>query len=415
MRYVHVFYSSRALEWLNIRQILLEMLLHFGLTEMVSLEQIAFSWSYDQNLSSRFYKPSAVFKHFSFVNLFDISTSCVCHLAKRVAQFLDVKTATESAFGSKPCTHVRTADLGIVQHPLLRAALKLGLNHIPLRPTHFRDAINVVIAVGTQIYELCQLHTFGLKLDTVIQFLKQSCLTKLQAAARCNKFGFKQSGPYLFDIPAVQNEMTWLLNHFYISGIDKASNNACFMCIRHIRFQAYQRLMGDDFTPCKYDGRWVLPTAIFDTVKSDLLLLLPESPPQYNSLPFLMATFKAHKQTYRWLTNAFRTVYSSIAVLLTIATIQVLEMIKSWAKKRCESYKNFLRTHTSIFWIIDSILQFTLNLPTQITDIYVADVTRCYESIPIEGPDNLLDALRFTIDLGFREAAIQHPKANNTL
>jgi hypothetical protein len=33
-------------------------------------------------------------------------------------------------------------DLHIKQYPLLRAALQMGLNHIPLKPTRFHEAIN---------------------------------------------------------------------------------------------------------------------------------------------------------------------------------------------------------------------------------------------------------------------------------
>lgn len=415
LRYVHVFYSSRALEWLNIRQVLLAMLVHFGLSELVSLELIAFSWSYDKNLATRFYKPSVVFKQFSFVNLFDNTNTCICHSAKRVSRFLDQNTVNECAGYDKPSAHVRSTDLTLIQHPQLRAALKLGLNHIPLQPTLFHIAINVVINAFKQVYEICQLQDFNLDFDNACLFIRQTCLAKLQHAARANKFGFRQSSPALFDIPAVQNELQWLTSNFYISGVDKACNNACFLCIKHIRVQAYLRLMGEDFLPCKDGQSWMLPTTVFDKVKSEILTLLPEVPPPFNSLPFLMATFKVHKQSYRWLTNAFRTIYSNIAVLLTLTTVQILEMVKQWAKKKRDSYRSFLQIDTSLFWIIDSILQFTLNIPTHIHDIYVADITRCYECIPLDGPDNLLDALKFTIKIGFQEAQLLHPKTVTTL
>jgi hypothetical protein len=40
---------------------------------------------------------------------------------------------------------------------------------------------------------------------------------------------------------------------------------------------------------------------------------------------------------------------------------------------------------------------------------------QCYESIPLEGDDNLLDALKFVLLQGYKEAESQHCKAKNRL
>jgi hypothetical protein len=90
----------------------------------------------------------------------------------------------------------------------------------------------------------------------------------------------------------------------YCSGLDKAANNACFICIKHIRLQALECLTGVDFAPCKENGLWMLPSSILDQVSGDLKWILPESPPPYQALPYLMVTYKQHKGKYRWLTNA---------------------------------------------------------------------------------------------------------------
>jgi hypothetical protein len=168
---------------------------------------------------------------------------------------------------------------------------------------------------------MLSLENYGISLESCIDFVQAKCHEKLLKAARINKYGFRYSGPFLFDIPTVTNELTWLLSHLFILGLDKANNNACFMCIHHIRLQAYQRLMGANFTPCMEGTLWLLPTMVIDTAWAQLLQLLPESPPPYKALPFLMATFKQHKGTYRWLTNAFRTLYTHIAKLITISLI----------------------------------------------------------------------------------------------
>ena len=124
-----------------------------------------------------------------------------------------------------------------------------------------------------------------------------------------------------------------------------------------------------------------------------------------------MATFKLHKSKYRWLTNAHCTVFSGIAILLTIIPKVILDTFKSWAKSTKQGYQNFLKVNTSLCWVIDSIIDATLNFPSSITDIFVANITRCYESIPLQGEDNLLNALTFVTKIAFKHIIVLHPKS----
>ena len=183
----------------------------------------------------------------------------------------------------------------------------------------------------------------------------------------------------------VINEINWILSHLYCSGLDKAANNACFVCIQHIRLQALERLMGQDFLPCMTNSVWDLPTSILDQLVDELNLILPECPVPYQSLPYLMATYKQYKTKYRWLTNIFATVFSNIAKLLTITSSLILESFKEYARLMEQSYCNFLQVQTSMFWIISLFVEATLNFRDDMTNIFVADITQCYESIPLEG------------------------------
>ena len=139
VRFVHVLYTSRAMEWLNLRKAFHQVLLHFALTEHVSLDSVAISWSYRKNLSKTLYQPSKVFKHFSFA---DLSASCVCMFALRLKPFLDPLIAHEHSDFCDSLCHVRTMNLEIIQHPKLRATLRNDLNHIPIRPTDFGETLD---------------------------------------------------------------------------------------------------------------------------------------------------------------------------------------------------------------------------------------------------------------------------------
>ena len=174
---------------------------------------------------------------------------------------------------------------------------------------------------------------------------------------------------------------------------------------------AYERLSSPDFQPCKDDSTWLLPTHMLDKVCEDLSIILPELTVKHKALPYLMATYKQHKKKYRWLTNAFHTVFSGIAHMLTIASKLILEAVKEWAAEMACSYKGFLQVDTSLFWLVNSAIEVALNIPENISDIFVADITRCFELIPLDGKDNLPDAIGYLIHIGFEQQQKVHPRA----
>lgn len=56
---------------------------------------------------------------------------------------------------------------------------------------------------------------------------------------------------------------------------------------------------------------------------------------------------------------------------------------------------------TLAFWIVESTIEHVLNLPIQLNDTFVADVTRCYETIPLEGPEGLISVIDTFINTAF--------------
>jgi hypothetical protein len=212
------------------------------------VDDITFAWSYKDNLSMVFYKPSAVFKKFSFINLLSEDTSCACSTATRLRSFCDPLTINETSSFAHVGVHVRTMDLSIIQHCGLRDALMQGLNHIPLSPTKIGETVAVIMDVFSQLVDILQLSTLQFPIDEARQHLQGKCLAILKSALHTNKFGFKNTGRFLLDQPAVKNEITWLLKHLYCSGINKAANNASFICIHHIRLQAFERLVVQIFS-----------------------------------------------------------------------------------------------------------------------------------------------------------------------
>lgn len=411
--YIIVTYPCRALEWLNLRKIFTICLERFDLEHLAqALPDVMFSWRYHDNLSSIFYKPAEVFKKFSFVHLLDCNEHCICLHAKRLTRFLDSQTSLEgSAFGPAQI-HVRTVDVNLIQQKELRDAVSMGLNHIPVKPTNLAACVSTALDAFDQLCQILNLETVGLPIDEAKEWIRSTCLAELKHAAKNNRAGLRFSGHDLLAQKHVQNEISWITSKFYCSGLDKATNNICFVCIKHVRLLALERLSGPDFVPCKDDTDWILPSRILLGVTSDISALVPQLKISSQALPYLMSTFKMHKGTYRWLTNAFRTVYSNVAHMLTIATMVVLDLVKDWAKTTEQGYRNFLRCQTSMFWLVNSSIEVALNLPQKIHDVFVADITRCYETIPVHGPDNLIEAVSSIIKIGFRQARKKHPRSD---
>jgi hypothetical protein len=85
-----------------------------------------------------------------------------------------------------------------------------------------------------------------------------------------------------------------------------------------------------------------------------------------------------------------------------------LDVVKSWARSTKKGYNNFLQINTSIFWIVNSIIDITLNFPESIYNDFVVDITRCYESILLQGAENLIDTITFVITIAYKQAVLKH-------
>ena len=409
--FVHVFYCSRALEWINMKKFFSEIFMLLSIPQFIpALFDIMFAWTYHPNVSMFCYRPGVVFKKFDISELNMVEDNCICNSAKRFSNFIDMDTSTCTNEGQRKCGHVRTMDLSIIQNKGLRNALKMGLNQIPLRPTLIHEAIQVVHDTFLQVCEVLNI-THIVDMDIAIKEVRYKCKNLLLEAYKQNKFGFRYSQTYLFADKAVNDELEWLLNHVYISGLDKASNNACFICVDHIRKQAYQRLSSPDFVPCLENDKWLSIDDVTSNLHAAIHETLPELTIDSLELPYIMAIYKFHKKKYRWISNAFGSIYVNLATLVTIATMALLEEVKEWASTTTNGYKRFLKVDTSIYWIIDSINDFCLNLPQNVHNIYVADITRCFETIPVNGHDTLFEAMEFITSLGIKNFKRKHPRA----
>ena len=171
------------------------------------LDDVTFAWLYTDDLSLVFYRPSLVFKAFSFVDLLNEDSQCLCATASRLRVFCDTVTCNETSRFAKIAVHICTVDMAIIQHPALRQALSLGLNHIPLRPSNIAETMAIVMDAFSQLANILNLYDLDFLLLQARERFHATCLNTLKAASRTNKFGFKSSDQFLLNIPAVKNEV----------------------------------------------------------------------------------------------------------------------------------------------------------------------------------------------------------------
>ena len=86
-----------------------------------------------------------------------------------------------------------------------------------------------------QLVDILQLASLKFPLEEAHSYMHSKCLNALKNASKNNIFGFKNTAKFMLDLPAIKNEINWLLKHLYCSGLDKATNNTYFTCIKHIR------------------------------------------------------------------------------------------------------------------------------------------------------------------------------------
>ncbi|KAL3686484.1 hypothetical protein R1sor_009058 [Riccia sorocarpa] len=272
-RFVHVLYTSRAFEWINLRQLISTVLTQCDLVEyLVDLDDIIFGWRFLPLLSRTCYNPAQTFRDFSFHDPDALSGDCICS-KKWYSKFVDLHTR-DNPLSPTDIGHIRTMDLCIVKHLELRKELACGLNHIPLRQTSLRDVVDEVLLAWHQVTVILGLNDQNVQDGLVL--LRDNTWAVLKENSCRNTGGFKHSRKDVLQNFAASTEIAWLKENFLIAGLDKASNNICFVCVKYVRNAALIRLDGDDFTACKTSPQWDVPDDRIKTILRDISELLPE-------------------------------------------------------------------------------------------------------------------------------------------
>ncbi|GBG67020.1 hypothetical protein CBR_g78799 [Chara braunii] len=289
-QFVHVRYTSRLMEAIPLRSMVLEALRQvMGERSADWLEDVIIGWRYDEALGTKICKPAAVFRKFKTGEWEAgyIPEFCQCG-ARRHAEFLNA--ATIKMLPEEGTSHVVTNDTGITNNGQLQLMLNAGLNHIPLRALDEEFALDEVEVALDKILTTR-------RCDEELSLGEERWVkTLVRENAKKRVKSFRTKHMHITSEPinstAVRSEIDWLTSRYLGCPTDKAPHTPTFVCINFIRKLALQRLSGPDFIPLpdspeQVVARLVQEAAAFTHEGHEAL-----------PLPHLMTVYKAHKQAF---------------------------------------------------------------------------------------------------------------------
>ncbi|GBG92412.1 hypothetical protein CBR_g55347 [Chara braunii] len=380
------------MEAFSIRRLIKDAFRRFAGEEAAQwLDGIVFGWTYDKSVAAHVCRPKQLFKDFDieqWTKQYD-PTQCRC----RTNRYLSLHSQhTLELFPGSEQTHVLTMDTSIINNGWLQAMLKAGLNHVPLRAYDIGEALYEVDLLLDKLVIVS--YDIASKSESRRRKLKQLVLQKAEAkmVGHCSKNRHISAEP--IDRTSTRREIDFLTDHFLICPTDKSASTPPFVCVEFIRVLALRKLQGSDFVPLNED-----PDPLIDSIRGELTHL-PALHVGNGALPHLMTVYKAHKRTFRWITNTANTVVSPMASLCASLLSFLIPCVQGTCEEKSIEMEAEYGVKPNLWWPIASVGQFATNLPQLLFSVYTADITRCFETIPTDDSEHsLVMAVRFFVQL----------------
>lgn len=310
--------------------------------------------------------------------------------------------------------HLCTYDLSAIRDPGLSQLLSKGLNHIPLQPWDEQAAENALYeaaAAGLDIIQTIS-NIFSSQDEATLQaVLKQSVhdwvqhqLSKSTAIPDTAEF-----------TPQLQQSLSLLRQTVWLCEVDKAPNNLCLLCPVVAMTLIETRLRsGSDFVhlPLTSTSTMLLQQmqqSLNDT-DSCLVPLLDTSAP----LPLLRVTYKSHKQPagWRFITNAASSALESINEVAASICALLLDELTLQCQVLSNDIKTWYNLDTHPCTMVINAQQVSINMPSKISMDFTADITKCFEAIPIQQgiPYSILDVLHSLVNKLFQRHHSSDPR-----
>ncbi|GBG82515.1 hypothetical protein CBR_g34892 [Chara braunii] len=354
--FLHLKYTSRVMEPLSVRRLVNEVLSRvIGDDTATWLERTRIGWTYNPKIASKLCRPAETFCEFD------------------VAQWMESYHPEQ-----RPCS------------PLLQSIIRAGLNHIPCMALDVEEASvelgNCLDELFARVMELSDLNA------STKSFLRRVIMKKARARMEKYRAAHRYAAAEPFEHPTVKRELEFITGRFRICPTDKAPNTPAFVCKNFMRKLAFQRLSGPEFASIN-----VPPAAAIACIRGELSAL-PALPIAPATLTYLMAVLKAHKGTFRWITNTANTIISPVAEVCACLMRFLLPLAQVFCQERSLEVEEQYGVRPNLWWAIASVGEFHANLPEKVSSVFTADITRCFETIPTDGSEESLPAaVRFYV------------------
>lgn len=405
-------YVSRLLQQASPTMMVKEAIISQLIPELAeALPDFSIAWSYDQQLKPTVLNARAIMT--APFNIADLayqlcSHTCSCSLfvSEYKVQVLDecIHQHAADAYGSY---HIRTTDLSIISDPALRELLAKGLNHVPTAAADVDAVIAENVGIAQQFMARIvepTAHHMGIALaadayDVVCESAAAWTQTRLAWA-------WEDGGMQAEFTTDVERSLHELQKHLHICEVDKAANTCCLMCPEYAQLLVALRLQKSaDFE--------LIPASISD-IATELKGRLESIDTQLGGLvqegqlPIMRIAFKAHKNDYRYLTNASNSLLSGLNSLAQGMTSCIMEGVQGAMgalNKRIQGFSG--RVHTQAYIVVQNAQQVALNMPDRVYTDFCADISKCFEAIPVcsDEPDNLPQALGWAVTAAFKHMA----------
>ncbi|GBG82464.1 hypothetical protein CBR_g34840 [Chara braunii] len=292
--------------------------------------------------------------------------------------------------------HVVTTSPNITDNCRHRAIMKLGLNHVPLKAFDIEGALyelgQLLDMIADCVYDVAQL------CDRKKRLVRKPALDKARKKMSSYWIKHRHFTAEPIDQANMRREIEFVTRRHLVTATDKAANTPAFVCVNFIRELALKRLSSPDFI-LQHEELGLIMVAMH--AENEHLTALPRVGA---SLPYLMAVFKAHKRSFRWITNTSNSAVSSMAKLCACLLAFLAPSVIDFCEEESNWMEDEYGVRPNLWWPTSSVGEFAASLPPNVTSVFSADITRCFELIPTDTSEHgLVAAVKF-----FVESAMKH-------
>ena len=290
--------------------------------------------------------------------------------------------------------HLCTMDLDVLGEPQLAALLAKGLNHIPAQPWDAEAAVQALLegAAWPAAQHMQRKGWWaGNTADELHQIVEQS--VRAWVAHRLQGQVLVAEGELVEDL---QQRLMAAQRTFWFCEVDKAPSHICVICPALAVALIRKRLSGAaDFAQIPYEGDAVqfvvqqLSTELDGILVGLSGLMQPKDVASPLRLPILRINYKSHKDppSWRFITVGSGTVLEVLSGVVAGICKLLIDCMGADAAQLARDIARWHGVHANYFTLVDGAQQVAINMPDRIRDDFTADITKCFENIPIDAGD----------------------------